>query len=239
MLASVEGAGRRRIDEKLSRMELTSAESLLLLSLGDDKGENPIGEALELALAGGMLLDLAARGALVEARGLLLAEPDTELEDSLLREAYVAILTVPKPRDPAGWVQRLPRELKPIQRYVCDRLVERGILAEQPRTRFFGPNRYATRDPAPEHELRGRIAAVLLGESAATAAERRLAALLAPTELAGTLVGGSERARAGDRAWALAEDQRADGAAKQAVDAVRDAVTAALGADRRPPTAAR
>jgi hypothetical protein len=220
-------------------MELTSAESLLLLSLGDDKGENPIGQGLELALAGGLLLDLAAGGALVDADGLLLAEPDTELEDSLLREAYVAILMAPKPRDPSGWVQWLPRELRPIQRYVCDRLVEREILVELPRTSFFGPHRYPTRDPAPEHELRERIAAVLSGESAAAPAERRLAALLAPIELAGTLVAESERARASERAKALAEEQRADAAAQDTVDAVRDAVTAALGADRRPPAAAR
>ncbi|MCW2950981.1 MAG: hypothetical protein JWQ48_151, partial [Conexibacter sp.] len=218
-------------------MELTSAESLLLLSLGDDKGENPIGDVLELAIAGGLLLDLSAGGALVECGGLLLAEPDTELEDALLREAYVAILTAPKPREPGAWVQRLPRELKPIQRYVCERLVERAVLTEVPRSSFFGAHRYPTRDPAPEHELRERLAAVLSGDAAAEPAERRLAALLAPLELAGTLVPESERAEATDRARALAEEQWADGAAQETVDAVRDAVTAALGADRRPPAA--
>ncbi len=211
-------------------MTPTSAEALLLLSFGDEQRPTATVPGIDQALAGGLLLDLHAIDALVPSGELLLAEPDVELEDALLREAYVAILTSPKQRTTADWVRQLPRELKPIQRFVNRALVERGILADRSHTTFLlvTSYEYEIADPEPARVLRRRITAVLRGERTPEESDRRLAGLLVAGGMIATLVAPSEVAAATTRALELSAGAIVPPG--DAAGAVRTEILTALGA---------
>ena len=191
-------------------MDLILAEQLLLLFLDDDKGSERASWGGDPGLAGALLLDLTAAGALDERDGKLAATPSAALEHPALRAAYAAIAAAEKPRDAKGWVGRLPKELKPLAGTIADRLVERGVLAEEQRKLLglFPTTRFPQVDPEPERALRERLRAVLLGESHADAAggdARRAAA--SPTTSSRKLV--PARAPQGGRSSARRSSPRA------------------------------
>jgi Golgi phosphoprotein 3 (GPP34) len=207
-------------------MDLLLAEQLLLLFLDDDRGSDTASWGGDPGLAGALLLDLTAARAVEERDGALVARPGVALEHPALRAAYGAIAASEKPRDAKGWVGRLPRELKPLAATIADRLVERGVLAEERRKvlGLFPAQRFPQTDPEPERALRERLRAVLTGTSTPTPQEAMLIALLQPYDLVGKLVPREERKEAKRRAKALADG----GAAAQAVDATVKGVQAAV-----------
>jgi len=207
-------------------MDLIIAEQLLLLFLDDDKGSERASWGGDPGLAGALLLDLTAAGAIGERDGKLVATPSVALEHPALRAAYAAVAASEKPRDAKGWVGRLPKELKPLAGTIADPLVERGVLAEERRKLLglFKTTRFPQVDPAPERELRERLRAVLLGERTPAPQEAMLVALLQPYDLVGKLVPGDRRKEAKQRAKALAEG----GAAVKAVDDAIKGIQAAV-----------
>jgi hypothetical protein len=158
----------------------------------------------------------------------------------MLRDAYATIRGSSKRRSAKGWVQRLPRELKPQRRRLARGLVGRGILVEQHSRwlRLVRTTRFPARDPGPEQELRARLADVLVGDREPTEEEALLIGLLVPLGLIGSLAPRDQRRAARDRAKSVAEQGLAGTAVRDAIRAVQAAVIASVAAATTATTAA-
>jgi len=146
---------------------LRFAEEILLLLLRDDGGRFvPVpGIALDNALAGGVLMDLALENRIdTDAEHLILIDA-TPVGDSLLDPTLAAIAGGER-RDALYWVGRTARRAAEIRQEALSRLVERGIL-EHDEGRFgwvFRSRRYPTVDGTAEREVKLRILGVLLSD---------------------------------------------------------------------------
>ena len=123
------------------------------------------GIALDNALAGGVLMDLALENRIdTDAERLLLIDA-TPVGDSLLDPALAAIAGGER-RDALYWVGRTAKRAAEIRREALSRLVERGIL-EHDEGRFlwvFRSRRYPIVDGRAEREVKLRILGVLLSD---------------------------------------------------------------------------
>ena len=146
---------------------LRFAEEILLLLLRDDGGRFvPVpGIALDNALAGGVLMDLALENRIdTDAERLILIDA-TPVGDGLLDPTLAAIAGGER-RDALYWVGRTAKRAAEIRREALSRLVERGIL-EHDEGRFrwvFRSRRYPIVDGRAEREVKLRILGVLLSD---------------------------------------------------------------------------
>jgi hypothetical protein len=211
-------------------MELILAEQLLLLLLDDESGADQSIWGQDPGLAGALLLDLAAAGAVYEQDGKLAADPGRRPEHPLLGEAYGAIAGAEKPRDAKAWVGRLPTALKPLGTRVADGLVAQGVLREHKR-KLLGlipQTRYPEVDGGYEDDLRERLRAVLSAEREPTRDEATLIALLKAYDKVKTLVPKDQRKAAKARAEAIADAGIAGKAVEAALQDIETAIVAAV-----------
>ncbi len=142
-------------------------EEILLLLLRDDGGKFMAvpGIALDNALAGGVLMDLALENRIdTDPEHLILIDP-TPVGDSLLDPTLAAIADGER-RDARHWVGQTAQRAAEIREEALSRLVERGIL-ERHEGRFlwvFRSRRYPIIDGKAEREVKLRILGVLLSD---------------------------------------------------------------------------
>ena len=212
-------------------MDLILAEQTLLIALDDATGRDATQWGSDAGLAGALLLDLARLDLLsAQADGKILAVDGELPGHELAREAYETIRNSPKSRNAKGWVQRLPRELRPLRQRLARGLAERGILVEEHSKRLgiVPTTRFPTIDPTPEQEVRERLRDVLLTGRDPTAQEALLVGLLEPLGLIDSIVPKDQRRGARMRAEAVAEQGLAGSAVRDAIRAVQAAVVAAI-----------
>ena len=146
---------------------LRFVEEILLLLLRDDGGKFVAvpGIALDNALAGGVLMDLALENRIdTDPEHLILIDP-TPVGDSLLDPTLAAIADGEQ-RDARHWVGQTAQRAAEIREEALSRLVDRGIL-ERHEGRFlwvFRSRRYPIIDGKAEREVKLRILAVLLSD---------------------------------------------------------------------------
>ena len=146
---------------------LRFAEEILLLLLRDDGGRFLAvpGIALDNALAGGVLMDLALENRIdTDPKHLVLIDP-TPVGDSLL-DPTLAAIAAGEGRDARYWVAQTALRAAEIREEALSRLVERGIL-ERHEGRFlwvFRSRRYPVIDGKAELEVKLRILGVLLSD---------------------------------------------------------------------------
>lgn len=192
------------------------SHALLLLLLDEEKGAMRSGYAHDAGLAGAVLLDLLAAGALTEHEGKLVAVGSPP---PALNAAWRVLGE--EPRSAKKAISALGKRLKPLRGAIAAPLVETGVLEE--RHLRFSRVRYPERDPAPELDVRKRLRVVLDGAEPDewTAS---LFGLLVPMELVKPLFGRAAKGRAKE----IAERGPVGDAVKAAVQAqVTAAVTAA------------
>ncbi len=146
---------------------LRFVEEILLLLLRDDGGRFVAvpGIALDNALAGGVLMDLALENRIdTDPAHLILVDP-TPVGDSLL-DPTLAAIAAGEQRDALYWVGQTAQRASEIRREALSRLVECGIL-EHDEGRFgwvFRSRRYPIIDGRAEREVKLRILGVLLSD---------------------------------------------------------------------------
>ena len=142
-------------------------EEILLLLLRDDDGRFVAvpGIALDNAIAGGVLMDLALENRIdTDPEHLIVTDP-TPVGDSLLDPTLAAIAAGQR-RDARYWVGQTAQRAAEIREEALSRLVERGIL-ERHEGRLlwvFRSRRYPVVDGRAEKEVRLRILGVLLSD---------------------------------------------------------------------------
>ena len=146
---------------------LRFAEEILLLLLRDDGGRFVAipGIALDNALAGGVLMDLALENRIdTDTQELILVDP-TPVGDSLLDPTLVAIAAGER-RDARYWVGQTALRAAEIRERALSRLVERGILERHDGRLLwvFRSRRYPLVDGEAEREVKLRILGVLLSD---------------------------------------------------------------------------
>ena len=142
-------------------------EEILLLLLRDEGGKFVAvpGIALDNALAGGVLMDLALENRIDTDPGRLILVDPTPVGDSLL-DPTLAAIAGGEQRDALYWVGQTALRAAEIRREALSRLVERGIL-EHDEGRFlwvFRSRRYPIVDGRAEREVKLRILGVLLSD---------------------------------------------------------------------------
>ena len=212
---------------KLGRM-LISEEFLLLVTTEDGKWLAS-SQAVPIALAGGLLAELAANGrAAVDGRGRLAPPADpSPLGDPILDQALETFLQKvgKKPKDVLGTVA------KGLGDELYERLATAGIV-EIHRGRFLRPNRFPVRDPDARERVWDDVAAVLGGTAAP---DLRTGTLLGLTQAAGAVpaIFPPERFDMGKkdlivRAKQVTERDWASGAVSRAVHDAQVATMAAV-----------
>jgi hypothetical protein len=143
----------------------TLAEDFLLIALDDEKGtvslQGP--NAMQYALGGALLMDLALLGRIDSIDKKIVVEDSSSTGDEVLDTSLESIRAASKPRDAKHWVKQLGGR-KGLPELLARRLVARGILREQEHTFMwiFRDERFPTNDPGQESAIRDRIRAVVL-----------------------------------------------------------------------------
>jgi len=208
------------------------AEDLLLLLLDDASGR-PQTSQLELALGGGVLVELALDGAVEVAETSVWRSskvrpvPGAAPEDPVLRAGLAVVAE--KERSAQDLVQRLGKGLADT---LAGRLVERGILERRDDKvlGLFSRTRWPARDSSHEERVRHALTAVLVAGSHPDPRTGALVALLHAVDRSHQSV-PHEGLRAGEvkrRAKEVAEGDWAAKAVKDAVAAATAATTAAI-----------
>jgi len=150
-----------------TRTLLRFVEEILLLLLRDEGGKFvPVpGIALDNALAGGVLMDLALENRIdTDPERLVLVDP-TPVGDSLL-DPTLAAIAAGEQRDALYWVGQTALRAAEIRREALSRLVERGVLEHDEGSFLwvFRSRRYPVIDGRAEREVKLRILGVLLSD---------------------------------------------------------------------------
>ena len=210
-------------------MKLLLAEEIFLLAYNEESGKSDGTLALDNGLAGALLLDLAAEE-LVVAEGKDLRAVAGTAWHPILAAAHAELLRGDRTRTASHWVNKLPAALKPLRLQVGQSLAERGVLSEQHRKvlGLFPTTSWPEVDPTPELELRGRLADVLVGDTAPDPHTALLIALLSPLAMVRGLVGKEHRKHADSRAEQITRDGATGAATSAAVSSSVQAVQAAI-----------
>ena len=146
---------------------LTFVEEIVLLLLRDEDGKFvPVSRlAMDRAIAGAVLMDLAMANSIdTDLEHLVLMDP-TPVGDSLL-DPTLAEIAKGDARDTRFWVEHTVQHADEIREGALARLVERGILERQ-EDRFlwvFRSRRYPMVDGKAEREVKLRIMGVLFSD---------------------------------------------------------------------------
>ena len=146
---------------------LTFVEEILLLLLRDDDGKFvPVSRlAMDRAIAGAVLMELAMANRIdTDLENLILID-STPIGDSLLDPTLTEIASGEQ-HDARFWVERTVLQSDEIRSNALERLVEHGIL-EREEDRFlwvFRSRRYPMVDGTAEREVKLRIMGVLFSD---------------------------------------------------------------------------
>jgi hypothetical protein len=140
--------------------------NLLLLDDGGGTFVDLPPHALEFALAGAVLMDLALEGRIdTDPQRLFVVDP-TPLGDDLLDPTLARIVASADAHDTAHWIRAVTDQADDIHSRSLDRLIERGILRRE-EDRFmwvFKSRRYPIVDNSTVREVKLRLMGVLFSE---------------------------------------------------------------------------
>jgi hypothetical protein len=183
---------------------LRFAEEILLLALDENTGRlHALPErALEFALAGAVLMELAFLGRLDTDATQLIVADTSPTGDAVLDEALKALpkgepnLTIQK------GLARVALKAEPLQKMLFESLVRKGILAKKDQKFLWmlSERRYPVMDNREEREVRGRIRDVVLTPDAIPdPRDVVLIGLMDACDLSHVVFSGEELETAGER----------------------------------------
>jgi anti-anti-sigma factor len=147
---------------------LSFAEEIYLLALDDAKGavKAIAGAALDYALAGALLMELAIRDRIDTAPEGLKVVSAAPTGDDLLDSVLERMNTTTDPQTPGWWLAELADPAAELQARVLERLLQKGVLkqVDQKILWVFAVRRYPMIDDREVKEVRARLRELLLGD---------------------------------------------------------------------------
>jgi len=183
-------------------------EEVLLLCLDDETG-HPVelpAAAMDLSLAGAVLMELALAGRLDSDLDRVFVGNPAPLGDALLDPVLARIGARTPPQDSRQWMAELAEGAGALRNALLDRLVARGALRrlEARRLLFLRDVRHQKADRAPSEAARARLRAVLLEGDFPEPRDSLMVALCRATGLVALLLSEEEAVRAAPRIAAVA-----------------------------------
>jgi len=183
-------------------------EEVLLLCLDDETGR-PVGlpdAAMDLALAGAVLMELALAGRVDSDLDRVFVVDPGPLGDPLLDPVLARIAAQASPQDSGWWAAEIAKGAPTLRRAMLDRLVARGSLRRVEGRRFLllPDARYPKADRASADATRARLRAVLLEGDIPEPRDSLMVGLCRATGLIALVLSEEETARAVPRIAAVA-----------------------------------
>ena len=177
------------------------------------------------------MLDLEAAGAVELGDGEHVVATAAQPPDPVLAGAWQAIADNGTPRTLRAWMLRPTLLVKGLPHVVYDRLVERGVLSSDGKTRIFRRDRYEEIDQRSHQELVASLGEVLDGGHVATGDELLLLAMLPVCRLTSAVFPDRDRRATESRIKELlADDADAGDVAANVARAAAGDVAAAVAA---------
>ena len=202
------------------------AQELALIAYNDE-GKRDLNAALDLGLAGAVLLDLARAGRLMVRDGKVVARDATPIGDPVADAALQRIADDSKLRKPQDWVKKLQKGLRTE---VLDSLVHAGVM-ERTEGRVLGvfpTHRFPSRNAAAETEVRHRLDDAVLRGVMPDDRTAALVSLIRASGLRKAAFPGANRRAVDSRMKEIAEGEWAGEAVRKAVQEMNAAVAAAV-----------
>lgn len=207
----------------------TLAEELLLLALDDKKGSVPllgVGEALDPALAGAQLMELALAEHIRIENNRVIADPGTHPSDPVLRHCLERISAEKKLRKPDTLVLKL---MKGLRKRLLEQLVDEGVVTVDKghALGFIPVTRYPEADGRTEREVRSRVRSAILDGAEPDRRTTALVALLRGAGLEKLVLSKDEKKAAKDRIKHIAQSDPLVGDVGRATAAALASISAA------------
>ena len=212
-------------------MALTLTEELALLAFDEASGRpyNQSGSALPPAMAATLVLDLRNAAAVTLDDELRVHTTGRAPGEPLLAAPFASIDGDREARPLRSWVLRPTHLVKGLPLVVYDRLVERGVLADEKHRRLFRLQRYAEIGGREHAALVATLAAVLDGTDPGSGDDLVLLAILPPARLTTAIFPDRDRQATEQRIKELtAADDAAADTARLVARAVAGEVAAAV-----------
>jgi hypothetical protein len=214
-------------------------EELLLLALRDDRGTVRGGTWPDIAIAGGILSELALRNVITldetkRSNRVRLHQGSLELKHPLLSAAVEMIRAAKRPRSAQRWVSRFS-SMKQLRARAAGELVRTGVLGEEEHRvlRLFRRVRYPLRQPGVQEEIYDRVRQAVHSDAQVNVRTASLVGIAHATKLLASVFDRKELRRRRRRIREIMDSSPEAVAANEAVKAVQAAIiasTAAAGA---------
>ncbi len=147
---------------------LTLADEIVVLMLDDETGDTRADcrAVADIAIAGGLLMELALRGRIdTDLQSLFLVDA-TPLDDELLDAVLRRIAEVPEHKPSTWWIEQLGSQEGGLLDVILSRLVTAGVLREEDRSYLwvFLRRAYPQVSGREEREAKGRLMSVLFND---------------------------------------------------------------------------
>jgi hypothetical protein len=213
---------------------LTLADEIVVLMLDDGAGQiNPgCASIAGIAIAGGILMELALRGNIDTDLKSLFVVNQTPTGDALLDECLKEIAAEPERHPSTWWIEQLATRYDDLDRRILARLVSAGILREEERKFLwvFSRRAYPPVSGREEREAKARLMSILFSDEVPNPRDTLLLSLADSTDILTAILSAEERDKAAVRieeVVALEEIGRSVG--KVALD-IRTAMAMAMAA---------
>jgi golgi phosphoprotein 3 len=148
---------------------LTLADEIVVLMLDDDKGtiRPACAGGANIAIAGGMLMELALLGRIdTDLTSLFIVDPKP-VGDELLDDALRKVAAEPEKRSSTWWIERLGLHSGDLSKGVLERLVQAGILRAEDRQFLwvFSRRAYPQNTGREEREAKARLVSMIFDDA--------------------------------------------------------------------------
>ncbi len=181
------------------------SSEILLLALDDQKGSVRMNfsTTLDIALAGGQLMELAMAGRVTIEDKRVIAHDGPPLEDPILQASFARIQEQDKPKKADNMIAKLTKGLR---KRMLAQLAEQGVVRVEERKMFglIPRNRYPEVNGTVEDAVRHRLRAVILHNQVPDERTAALAVVIQAADLQATILNRAERRASKQRLKELA-----------------------------------
>jgi hypothetical protein len=182
---------------------LTLADEIVVLMLRDDTGAIRLecASVADMAIAGGILMELALLGRIdTDLKSLFIVDP-TPVGDELLDNTLQRIAAEPQRRSSAWWIRVLGLHGGDLAGKVLGRLVHAGILRAEDRQFLwvFSRRAYPQNTGREEREAKARLLSVIFNDDVPDSRDTLLLGLADSTGVLNAILSPGDRDKASNR----------------------------------------